>query len=60
MFQCDVEIYGGPDDGFAYTMIRRKKPAIGLRRVNGGQFYRLVEFRNGTAIFKYVGRIQRS
>lgn len=57
-FECDAELIGGPEDGFKYTMIRRKKPAIGLRRAQDGHFYRLLEFRNGVAIFKYGGRIQ--
>jgi hypothetical protein len=54
MFECEAELVGGPDDGFRYTMFRTQQPVIGTKRVSDGKQYRLIEFRNEVAIFKYV------
>ena len=52
--EYEAELIGGPDDGFKYTMIRRKKPAIGTRHYSDGKLYRLLAFEDGVAKFHYV------
>ena len=53
-FECNAELVGGPDDGFCYGMIRRAKPHVGTIRVNDGKRYRLLEFKNGVAMFHFI------
>lgn len=56
-FEWDAELFGGPDDGFRYTMIRRKKPELGLSRLSSnGERYVLTEWRGELAVYAHKPR----